>query len=178
MNVAGPKRAIALAVSSALFSGYLRPASGTWGTAAAVLFYLPLASWNRPPSAGGAPALFALALVLTTAIAIWSSDVAEGIHGKKDPSRVVIDEVAGFFVTMTLVPFTWLWIGVAFLAFRVFDVLKPPPAYRLQSLKGGFGIVVDDLLAGVYACIAVHAIRWIAGAPLQGEIAGMFPPLH
>ena len=77
---------------------------------------------------------------------------------KTDPHEVVIDEVAGQFLTLTAVPNTsWVWLGFAFLLFRAFDIVKPFPARRAERLSGGWGIVTDDLVAGVYAAVVVFA---------------------
>ena len=74
--------------------------------------------------------------------------------------RVVIDEWAGYLITVILLPGTWQWLLAAFFVFRFFDIVKPPPANGLQRLKGGTGIMIDDMIAGLYGCILLHAARW------------------
>ena len=152
-------RLLILAFTSGLGSGYAPVASGTFGTAVAVALYLPLADLNRTPSDGGMLWAYLLIVATVTGLGIWASNYAEKYYGKKDPGEVVIDEIAGFFVSMLLVPFTWGWIAAAFFVFRAFDVWKPYPIDSLQRLGGGLGIVIDDVLAGVYTCVTLHLLR-------------------
>ena len=98
-------------------------------------------------------------------VGVWTSTLAEPIYGTKDNGRIVIDEVVGYLVTMLLVPSrSWVWLALGFVAFRAFDVIKPPPARSLQLLKGGQGVMIDDLVAGVYACASLHVLRAVAVA--------------
>lgn len=139
----------ALVVSTWFGSGLFPFASGTFGTLASFPLVLVLNNfgiWHR---------VFTFVIVL--GIAFWSADRTQDLLGKEDPSEVVIDEVAGFLLTMSLLPPTWLALGLGFFLFRFFDVLKPYPIRHLERLKGGVGIVMDDLLAGLYAC----AVVWI-----------------
>jgi len=135
---------IALVLSTWFGSGLVPFASGTFGTLAAVPLILALDSLRIGSSI--------LTVLIAVAIAVWTSDRTQDVLGKKDPSEVVIDEVAGFLLTMALLPHTWLALCLGFFLFRLFDVLKPFPIKHLEKLKGGFGIVFDDLLAGLYAC--------------------------
>jgi len=82
----------------------------------------------------------------------------------KDPSSVVVDEVAGMLVALVAQPRSLRWVLVLFVLFRVMDVWKPFPIRRLEALPGGLGIVVDDLLAGVYASALGRLARWLSGA--------------
>jgi phosphatidylglycerophosphatase A len=90
--------------------------------------------------------------------AVWSAGRLEASSGRKDPSIVVIDEVVGQWVALVGVAgHNWLgWVG-AFLLFRLFDIWKAPPARQLEKLRGGAGIVADDIIAGAYAALALHA---------------------
>lgn len=93
----------------------------------------------------------------------WSSVVAREI-GKKDPSEVVIDEVAGQFIALLFAPLSWKYVLVAFILFRVFDIFKPPPVRQLEQLPSGLGIMMDDVAAGLYALIilrVVHFYGWL-----------------
>jgi phosphatidylglycerophosphatase A len=101
--------------------------------------------WLRP---GDAALLGATAVVAV--IGIWASGREEERVGEKDPRTIVIDEVAGMLIACYGQPRTLPWILGLFLAFRVFDVLKPLGINRLQELPGGVGVVADDLLAGIY----------------------------
>ncbi len=134
---------IALVLSTWFGSGLFPFASGTIGTLAAVPLILVLDNFGIRSNV--------YTLLVAVAIAVWTSDRTQNVLGKKDPSEVVIDEVAGFLLTMALLPQTWLALCLGFILFRVFDVLKPFPIKHLEKLKGGFGIVFDDLLAGLYA---------------------------
>ena len=80
-----------------------------------------------------------------------------------DPG-IVWDELVGYWITMIAVPAEWLWILVGFVLFRVFDIWKPwPVRIADKTLKGGFGIMIDDVLAGVYALICLHLLVWVGG---------------
>jgi phosphatidylglycerophosphatase A len=86
-----------------------------------------------------------------SAVSIYVSGRAETLYGKKDDQRIVIDEIAGLQVAMLPLAITGLHLCAAFVLFRIFDIWKPFPVDRLQNLKGGWGVVADDLGAGVYA---------------------------
>lgn len=152
-------RQLIILIASGFYSGYAPFASGTFGTAVAVLLYWPAARLNRFPSEGGQPLLYVLLVVAISALGVWAANKAEPIYGKKDPGQIVIDEIAGFFVTMFLLPTTWQWIAAAFFTFRLFDVWKPGPIRGLQRLPAGWGIMIDDILAGALGCVVLHAIR-------------------
>jgi phosphatidylglycerophosphatase A len=92
--------------------------------------------------------------------AFWASHRTQELLGREDPSEVVIDEAAGFYVTLFLLPITWQSVALGFLLFRFFDIVKPWPVRQAERLKGGLGIVMDDLLAGVYAHLLVRGIVW------------------
>lgn len=150
--------------------GLLRPAPGTWGSLPPPLLFG--AMWLA-----GAPAWgLSLAMVLTTivfsAACVALGPWAEGRYGKKDPRQVVADETAGQAVALLAAPVAWFgeqdpagslraggYLLTAFLLFRFFDIVKPPPADGLQRLRGGWGILIDDLLAGFYA-LAILQFVW------------------
>jgi phosphatidylglycerophosphatase A len=90
----------------------------------------------------------------------WSARITEEALGVEDPGPVVIDEVVGMFVSLLWLPATWPVILAAFLAFRVFDIVKPWPAGRLEHVPGGWGVMADDVMAGVYANLAVQILIW------------------
>ena len=90
-------------------------------------------------------------------LGVWSGSEIEREKGK-DPQIVVIDEVVGQWIALLLVPQTMIWFAVSFLLFRFFDILKPWPINQLQSLPGGWGIMIDDVLAGIYANIIIQLI--------------------
>jgi len=101
-------------------------------------------------------------LVAVTLTGTWAAHRAERAIGAKDPGVIVIDEVAGMTLSVLLLPLTVPVLAVAFVLFRVFDVLKPSPARQAQALPGGLGVMVDDLIAGLYALAIVAALRALA----------------
>ena len=156
---------VALAVATCGV-GLIPVAPGTWGSAVGVGLYLLIRAASAPVFAlaaargWGMPPLEALRisfeLVLITGITLagtWAATRSESLLGRKDPGVVVVDEVAGQLITFLFVPFnTGLWaIAVGFIAFRVFDILKPYPIRRLESLESGLSVMADDVLAGAYA---------------------------
>lgn len=140
---------IALVLATWFGSGLIPFASGTFGTLAAIPVILVLDNLQI-----GCRALF---LIVVVGVAVWSSGLTQDLLKTEDPSEVVIDEVAGFLLATLFLPLSWLALGLVFFLFRFFDILKPYPINRLERLKGGFGIVMDDLLAGVYA----YAGTWL-----------------
>lgn len=148
-------RRILLVLATGFGSGYSPLISGTTGTLAA----LPLA-WFA--GAWLSPALFIGFAVLFVPFAILAADVGGREFRDKDPGAIVIDEWAGLFVTLAGHPVGWRELAIAFFAFRFFDVIKPFPARRLESLPGGYGIVLDDVAAGLYANLTLWLIlRWL-----------------
>ena len=105
------------------------------------------------------PATLAALLVTVTAIGTWAADEAEHALGGKDPGAIVVDEVAGMMLAVLAAPPTAAVIAVGFVLFRVFDVVKPFPANTAQRLRGGLGVMVDDLIAGLYALVLVLLAR-------------------
>ena len=136
-------------------AGRLKPGPGTWGSLATTLLWWLIASYL--PATARLPVLGAL-LVLSIAIGIPAATLEARGCGKKDPSQVVIDEVAGQLLTFIAVPIGWKPLLAGFILFRAFDILKPPPIRRLERLPEGTGIVVDDLGAGVYALLVMHIL--------------------
>jgi phosphatidylglycerophosphatase A len=139
--------------------GYLPRMPGTWGSAGAAIIYLGLALAGLPmlPVCLGLAVVFT---VLTIALGGW----AEETYGRKDPSQVVTDEVAGYFVSSAFLvdvrPPTAAVL--AFFLFRFFDIVKPPPARQIEKLPRGWGLTLDDIAAGIFACAVGHAVvLWV-----------------
>ena len=158
-------------VATGFGSGYLKPAPGTWGSlAAAMLWFLVMAvSWTRPATDLGMSIhmfMLFLAPLLMTLVAIRASNLVVRENDEEDPSYIVADEWAGQWIalvplllniTMFHIPPHWqaARIVAPFLLFRLFDIWKPWPVFQLQRLRSGFGIVLDDVMAGIYAAIPV-----------------------
>jgi phosphatidylglycerophosphatase A len=114
--------------------------------------------------------LFFALLVAGTAIAVWASGEAEHVLGH-DANPIIIDEAIGQSLALVFVPHTWAAFATAFVLFRVFDVLKPFGAREVQVLPRGWGVVADDVIAGIVSCAAFHALRFGLlkfGHPLLG----------
>jgi phosphatidylglycerophosphatase A len=144
------------------FTGYSPIAPGTVGSLACALLV-----WFLVPevSSGSSPLAMAVAVLSTlafTALAIWSSDLAERVFGH-DAHRIVIDEFAGFLFAVLLLPKSPLVFVVAFLLFRAMDIIKPFPARRAEALPGGTGVVMDDVVAGIYTNVLIRLMLLVRG---------------
>jgi phosphatidylglycerophosphatase A len=160
-------------IATGFFSGYIPWASGTFGTLVAVLIYFLPGTEN--------PAVLSTMIVVGFFVGVWTSGRVAGIVGHKltrsaelakakfqpgehevaDPSIVVIDEIIGMWLALLFVPKTGIAIAIAFFAFRAFDIVKPPPARQLERIPNGWGIMLDDIVVGVYANIVAQIILWI-----------------
>ena len=104
-------------------------------------------------------------LVAVTVLGIWAGERVERALGVKDPGIIVIDEVAGMMLSVLTLPRTVPVLLAAFVLFRILDTWKPFPAHQSQSLAGGFGVMVDDLIAGLYTLLVLVAARALLGFP-------------
>jgi phosphatidylglycerophosphatase A len=151
-----PKSRVAWLIATFFGVGHLRPGPGTWAAAITVAAWwavgrtLP-SSWLMP--------IAALAAALITLIGIPPSTIVARESGRKDPGFVVIDEVAGQMIAMIGIPLNWKYLLASFILFRSFDIVKPYPLRRLERLPGGTGIMMDDVGAGLYAVVLLHAWR-------------------
>jgi len=134
-------------IATFFYVGYLPLIPGTFGSAAALLLYIFL----KP----GLLAQYAF-LALFLSLGFYFSGKAEKQFNSKDPKYIVIDEVAGMFLTLLFVPLDLRLLVIGFLLFRVLDTVKPYPADRLQNLPGSAGIMLDDIVAGLYANIILQ----------------------
>ena len=146
-----------LALSIATWGvGYLPLAPGTWGSLVGVGIFLLLA---RATAGNALIAVVLVAIGVVTFAGIWAGSRVEQLSGRKDPGKVVVDEVAGQLIALfplTLFPhWSTVAVIVSFILFRFFDIVKPYPARRFEALKGGMGIMCDDLVAGVYGAVIV-----------------------
>jgi phosphatidylglycerophosphatase A len=140
------------------FGSGLSPwAPGTAGTLVAVPLYLLVAEFTLP--------VYSLFILVTAVLGIWFCDAASRELGVHDHPGIVWDEFVGYWITMWALPVSWQWALAGFVAFRVFDIAKPWPIGWLDKrVKGGFGIMIDDILAGVIACGLLHLVRVLIAA--------------
>lgn len=136
-------------LGSGFFTGYIRFASGTWGSLAALIIYLIPGFEN--------PSLMIFMISLFILIGVPIADKFESLYGK-DPKECTIDEVVGMWITLLFLPKKIWWIIVAFLIWRAMDIVKPFPARKLEDIKGGWGVMLDDIMAGIYSFFSIHLI--------------------
>lgn len=141
--------------------GLLPLAPGTFGALAAIpVGWLVIACFGRP-------ALLLLALTVF-ALGVWCADVCARRIGVADPSAVVIDEVAAQWLVLLVVPQDFLYYVAAFLVFRIFDIWKPfPISWAEQSFRGGFGVMIDDVLAAGYASVILYPVSFALGSGIS-----------
>jgi phosphatidylglycerophosphatase A len=138
-------------VASFFYVGFIPLIPGTFGSLAAFAIYFPLhlyADWR----------IYGACIIFVVAIGVWASDRTQQDSKVIDPSFVVIDEVAGQLITLFLVPFSWYAVIGGFFLFRILDIIKPPPARQAEELPRGWGIMIDDVIAGVYGNIILSII--------------------
>ena len=141
--------------------GYFPVAPGTAGSAVAVILVAALG--RLPLSRAWHWGLLAGALLSILVVGVWAATAAERFFGRTDPGHVVIDEVAGQILTLLARPdANWKWLLAGFFLFRFFDIVKPFPARRAEHLPGGWGIMTDDLIAGLYGLVALLVISHFA----------------
>ncbi len=141
----------AIFIATCGYVGYVRVAPGTAGSIAGLALY------GVASLLGGMLVQIGL-LAAVLAVGVWSSSASERHFGHTDPGAVVIDEVAGMLITLLGLQVTWSGALAGFLAFRFFDVIKPFPAGRSERLPGGWGIMADDVIAGLYAHLALRVL--------------------
>jgi phosphatidylglycerophosphatase A len=145
---------LAVFISTVGYCGYFPFAPGTVGSAAGLVFYL-LVWWTGSP-------LVEIALIVGLfALGVWAGTTSERYFGGIDPGPVVIDEVVGMLITLAFIPVGWSGALAGFVLFRIFDVIKPYPANRLEALHGGLGVMADDAMAAVYANLSLRGLIWL-----------------
>src|SRR5215217_5655096 len=134
--------------------GYLPLAPGTFGSLVGVGIFWLLVRANVAN-----PLVIIVAILAVTFAGIWAGSRVEQVSGRKDPGKVIVDEVAGQMIALFPLTLFARWstgtVILSFILFRFFDIVKPYPARRFEALKGGFGIMCDDLVAGVYGAVIV-----------------------
>ncbi len=147
---------IVVFLATGFFTGFLPTAPGTWGTFAAI----PLVMLAHK---GGAVTQLSVAVILMF-FAVWIAGRAEMLFEDRDARPIVIDEMVGFLVSLLWLPLSVLTVSLAFVLFRLFDIVKPPPVSIVEKrLQGGWGIIMDDVLAGVYTNISLRVFLILAG---------------
>ena len=141
-------------ISTGFYSGYLPKAPGTWGSLVGLLFFLLLHSLSVPVYLTVVAGLFV--------VGSFAAGEAEKILDKRDPGAVVIDEIVGMLIAMIAVPLTPLNMALGFILFRIFDIVKPFPVnFFDQRFHGGLGIMLDDVVAGIYSLIILQLILFL-----------------
>jgi phosphatidylglycerophosphatase A len=136
--------------------GFTPGAPGTVGSAAGVVIFLAVRST--------ASLWLEVGVVLAvTCVGVLAASAAESMYQRRDPGLVVIDEVAGMLLTLLAVPVGPVGIVVGFLAFRLFDIVKPFPARQAEALPRGWGVMADDIVAGIYAQVTLRMVLSIVG---------------
>ncbi len=146
-------KTVIIFISQGAYFGRFPVVPGTAGTVVGVLLYLVMK--------GLSPAWYLLWCAVIIAGGTWAAGRAEILLEKKDPPSVVIDEVAGFLLSMFMVPPQWGFVIAGFFLFRIFDIIKPYPLNRLQDLHGGAGVMLDDIGAGIYTNIALQLAAYL-----------------
>jgi phosphatidylglycerophosphatase A len=146
---------LAVFIATVGYCGYFPIAPGTVGSAAGLLVYL-LVWWTQSP-------IVEIGLIAGLFVAgVWAGTTAERYFGGIDPGPIVLDEVVGMLITLAFIPVGLSGAIAGFFIFRVFDVIKPFPAGRLEKLHGGFGVMADDAMAAIYGNIALRLLMWLA----------------
>ena len=138
---------IAEALATFFYIGKIPPAPGSLASIVGGLFWIYLQN--------NLLAFFVLLAVITIA-GFWSSGITEKMQGEKDPSCIVIDEVAGAMIAFFMVPTTWPYLITSYFLFRAFDMFKLYPVNKFENLPGAVGVMADDLIAGIYANVTIH----------------------
>jgi phosphatidylglycerophosphatase A len=147
---------VARLIGTWFFLGYVPKGPGTAGSLGAIACAALLSAY-----AGITPAGFAVLAVLLLAPGSWAAGRMERDTGKKDPQTVVVDEVAGQWIALAgAASLNWRSLLAALILFRLFDILKPPPVRQLERVPGGAGIMLDDVMAGIYAALVLYAAGW------------------
>lgn len=149
-------KSVIMAIATGCWVGMIPKAPGTWGSLAAFLPWLLIKDLPLP--------LYLLVLIAVFVIGFFAAGGAEKILDRADAGPIVIDEILGMFIALTLAPnhpLAWL---LAFALFRLFDITKPfPVSWFDQNIHGGIGIMMDDVVAGIYALISLHLIWFVIG---------------
>lgn len=151
---------IHIIIATGFGTGFSPFAPGTAGALLATAIWLVMAC--SIPS-GWVPIITGILVAVFTIAGIWSANEVEKVWGK-DPSRVVVDEMVGVWIALLAVPAgNWAYAGAAFILFRLFDIFKPLGIRKMESLGGGIGVMMDDILAGIYSLILLIGVQCLIG---------------
>ena len=145
---------LAFAIATVFKAGYIPIAPGTVGSIIGLLVFWLIKDY----------ASFTIEMFVAVALffaGVWASTIVEQVLERHDPGVVIVDEVVGMLVALMLLPPTITVMFLAFLLFRVFDIIKPYPARWCEQLSRGWGIMTDDIVAGLYVNVLIHIILWI-----------------
>lgn len=139
-------------IATGLFVGYVPFAPGTAGSILGLFLY-----WAIPGSES-----FGLlaAILLLFLLGVWSAKAVERVTGVEDNQIIVIDEIVGVLVTLMFFEKSFTWLVVGCILFRFFDIVKLYPARRAEELPGGWGVMLDDVVAGIYSLVSLRTIQW------------------
>jgi phosphatidylglycerophosphatase A len=151
--IARMKERIATIIATGFGSGYSPFAPGTAGSVVGLALFVPLALLD--------PRLQFVATAAVFFLGVWSASLVAKRSGVEDPGLVVVDEIAGMWITLLLLPLTWQVAVVGFFAFRVMDVFKPYPARDFEKFPRGWGIMADDVMAGIYANLTIRVVALV-----------------
>ena len=150
------KYSLTMFLATGFFSGYLPKAPGTWGSLVALPLWLALSFLSSSS--------YCLMLAVVFFLGWFVAGEAEKILDTPDPGCVVIDEIFGMFITLFAAPRSWTALILAFLLFRLFDIVKPfPVSWFDRRINGGLGIMLDDAMAGIYAFVTLRLFLFLAG---------------
>ena len=139
-------------VATGAYSGYFPKIPGTFASFIGILLFYPVAAFS--------PLIQLLMILILFALGVGSSFAVEKALGQTDPGIIVIDEIVGIWISLFLVPLQWKSLVIGFILFRILDIRKPFLIHHLQSLKGGWGVMLDDCLAGLYTNLSLHVILY------------------
>ena len=148
-----PARELILFIAQGAYAGKFPVAPGTAGTLVGALIQYGIRNTS--------PLIYISITVLVCLVGTWAAGRAEIILGRKDSPSIVIDEIAGFLIAMFMVKAGWGYLAAGFALFRLFDITKPWPLHSLQAVKGGLGVMIDDIGAGIYTNITLQLAAFL-----------------
>lgn len=154
-------RRLIIVLASGFGTGYAPVASGTFGTLVGIPLFFAFA-----PLADAQPVLAILVYIAAVAAACWIAGQAESAFDEHDSGKIVIDEIVGFLATALFLPATWTTVIAAFFVFRILDIIKPYPASAIDArMPGGSGVVLDDVVSGLYGNLVLRFGFFLFGIP-------------